>query len=328
MSIRMIRTAPLAASILAISACDNAGSDLVLTVLSIGSASAQVYLDRDGSTTFNPPDTLYRGARILLIPRQGGKVVAEEVTNASGVVTFGDLPVGDYTISVDPLSIGDSISVADIGGPEVRIQPNEAAPQSQIRLSYPEVSIRAARQAPAGRRVIIRGRVLSGLQSFRDTTSHLIDTSTTIRLTKASIRGGGAGNTPGDTVTVLGTVSSRAGQPTLDQAVISVFGGRPAPVPVALSSAVAATAQGGVFDAGLVLVSNMVISESAPQAPDYRLVASDGSGSLTIIIDGNININPGAFTVGRAMTVRGVLVPDGLGGWRLKPREIGDITLF
>jgi hypothetical protein len=99
-------------------------------------------------------------------------------------------------------------------------------------------------------------------------------------------------------------------------------------VALSVTAAVAASAQGGLLDAGLVLVSNLVISESAAQAPDYRLVASDGSGPLTIIIDGNITINPVDFQVGRTITIRGVLVPNGVGAWRLKPRDGDDITLF
>lgn len=330
MSFRRCRIAPIAAAaILAVNGCDNAGSDLGLTVLGTGTVPVQVYLDRDGSKTFNQADTLFPGAIVRLHPALGGKVIQTAQTNVvAGIASLEGVSVGDYSVSVDPASIGDSISVAQILFPLVRIEPNEISTLVVVRLSYPDVSILQARLSPLGKRVLIRGRILAGVQSFRDTTSHMIDTSTTIRLTKASLRGGGSGNSPGDTVTVLGTVSSRGGQPTLDQAVISVFGGRPAPVPISVSSAVAATAQGGALDAGLVLVSNMVISESAAQAPDYRVVASDGSGALTIIIDGNITINPVAFLVGRTITVRGVLVPDGLGGWRLKPRDGGDITLF
>ena len=56
--------------------------------------------------------------------------------------------------------------------------------------------------------------------------------------------GTGATAAAGDSVTVIGTVSSRAGQPTLDQATITLVGTRPAPIPFSLTTTVAASAMG------------------------------------------------------------------------------------
>ena len=316
------------ASLLVMAACDNAGIDLGTAVTGKASMAVQVYLDRDGSRSFNSADTLYPGARIALRPSSGGKIVADAVSSRDGIATFDDVEYGEYLVTVEAAGLGDSLVVGSISLSQVRIR-NDAPPVAvTVRLSYPEISVRQARQSPSGRRVMITGLVLAGVQSFSDTTSHLRDTSQAVRLTRASVRGGSGGSTPGDSVTVLGTVSSRAGQPTLDRAIITVFSQRPAPIPIQLTTAVAATAQGGTLDADLVRVTNATITDAGPEGVDFRVVVTDGSGPLTIILDGNTPVNPAAFPVGRVMSARGVLVPDGAGKWRLKPRDGNDITLF
>jgi hypothetical protein len=196
-----------------------------------------------------------------------------------------------------------------------------------VRLGYPEVSIRQARLSPPGRRVFIRGVILAGVQSFRDTTSHVADSSSQIRLTRVVLLGGLLGNNPGDSVSVLGHTSTRDGQPTLDNAGVARFAVRPPPIPLAVSTAVAATASGGLLDAGLVQITGGIISDTATIAPDFRITVNDGSGALQIIIDGNLQIPRSIFRPGASMIVRGVLVPTGFGGWTLKPRAGGDIVI-
>ncbi len=323
-----LRIVPAAAAVLlAAVACDNAGSTLTPALPGGGLLRLQVYLDRDGSLTRNDVDTTFAGVKVTLRPPNGGSVIKTlSPTPPTGAFTEGGIVVGNYSVTVDPTSFGDSLVVGDISPNLISIKVTDTA-QVVIRLSYPSLSIRQARQQAVGKRVMVRGLVLAGVQSFRDTTSHVRDTSVAIRMTRVFVRSGG-GNNPGDSVTVLGTVSSRDGQPTLDQAVVTVFATRPAPVPLPVTSLVASSAQGGALDASLVLVSNLVISESGAQAPDYRVVASDGSGPLTILFDGTIPITPTAFPVGRTISVRGVLVPDGTGKWQLKPRNGNDVTLF
>lgn len=328
MNWKMLRIAPVGAVLVAAVACDNAGSSLFPQVPGIGALKVLVFLDRDGSLTFNEPDTAYAGAKVELRPVNGGPVVKSIVTGPTGLFTEGNLTVGDYSISVDPTSLGDSVVVGEIDPPQIRILATGEIPELVIRLTFPSLSIRQAREQAIGKRVMIRGLVLAGVQSFRDSTSHVRDTSVAIRMTRVTIRNGGDGNNPGDSVTVLGTISSRNGQPTLDEALITVFGNRPPPVATPITSAVAASAQGGVLDAALVVVSNVVISESGAQAPDYRVVASDGSAPITIIFDGTTPVVPSSLPVGRTISVRGVLVPDGTGKWQLKPRIPDDLTLF
>jgi len=196
-----------------------------------------------------------------------------------------------------------------------------------VRLGYPEFSIRAARELPAGRQVFLRAIVLAGVQSFRDTTSHVSDSSGYLRLTRVSLSGGLTGNNPGDSVSVLGTTGTRAGQPVLENARIARFGTRPAPVPVPIATLNASTAFGGSLDAGLVLITSATIVDTAAVAPDFRVRVNDGSGILEIILDALIPFPRGAFAPGRSLNAIGVLVPNGLGQWIFKPRGLGDVVL-
>lgn len=312
----------------AAAACNNAGSDLGSGIQTANAITAGVYLDRDGSHTLSAADTLYPGARVSLRPAGGGKAIQTVTSSNAGVARFNGVALGEYSITVDATSIGDTLIVGAIDSSHVKVQLADTNTTVLVRLGFPEVSIRAARALPVGKRVFLRGVVLAGVQSFRDTTSHVQDSSGQIRLTRVSLRGGLTGNAPGDSISVLGMVSSRAGQPTLDQATISRFGARPAPIPLPISTGVAATASGGTLDAGLVVITGALISDTATIAPDFRVIGSDGSGPITVLLDGNINFVRTNFRPGRTMNVRGVLVPNGTGGWMLKPRDTNDATVF
>ncbi len=308
-------------------ACSNAGSDLGPDPAQVRPLTVVLYLDRDGSGNQTPGDTAFTGARVELRPLGGGRPVQTAVSTRTGEAFF-EVPVGYYAISVDPASIGDTLAVGNIDPDFVQLRFDDIPLVVTIRLTFGELSIRAVRQLPIGRRVLIRARVLAGVQVFRDTTSHVADTSSQIRLTRVALRGGLTGNLPGDSVTVLGTVSTRGGQPTLDQAVITLLGNRPPPIPVSLSTAGAAAAFGGVLDAGLVQITGALITDTATIAPDFLVVGNDGSGPVRVVLDAVTGINRATFIPGRSMTVRGVLVPVGDGTWALKPRGPEDTFVF
>ncbi|MGE0555792.1 MAG: hypothetical protein AB7R55_20360 [Gemmatimonadales bacterium] len=313
-----------------LAACENSGLDLGFPPEETGTIEALVYLDRDGSRTPTfPLDTLYPGARVALLQRGSGDTVTTTVTGQTGIARFTSVPLGEYRLGIVTGSLGDSIAVGRIDSSEVRLETTPDTLQVTVaRLSYPEVSLREARNLPQGKRVFVRGVVLVGVQAFRDTTSHVSDSSGAMRLTRVSLRGGLTGNNPGDSVSVLGITSTRAGQVVLDQAVVSRFGTRPPPIPNQTTTGIAATAANGTLDANLVQITGATISDTATDAPDFRATISDGSGSLVVLLDGNLNFVRSAFRPGRVLDVRGVLVPDGVGGWSLKPRDPVDAILF
>ena len=212
----------LAVAVLAVLGCSNAGEDLVVVVPSRAGVELIVVVDRDATGTQTPPDTVLGGARVSLRPQSGGLAIQTVTTGPAGVAEFQNVPVGDYVITVDEATIGDSL-VTGVPTP-VRLtasfDPGEVEPVL-VFTGYRQVFIRQARALPQGQRVLIRGLVLAGVQSFRDTTAHVADSSSQIRLTRVTLRGNVSGSNPGDSVVVVGTVSSRAGQPTLDLAVVT-----------------------------------------------------------------------------------------------------------
>lgn len=313
---------------LVLAGCDPAGSDLGFGAEPTGEVAVVLYLDRDGSGTATGPDTVFQGARVSLRPQGGGAAVATATSDQQGIARFTTLRLGDYLVTVESASIGDSILVADIDQDSIRVA--AIAPQvgATVRLAYPELSIRQARLLPAGRRVFVRGLVLAGVQLYSDQSSHMADTSRAVRLTNVALLGGLTGNAAGDSVVVLGTVGLVNGQTVLSGARVTRVATRPAPVPKPVTSAVAASAQNGALDADLVLVSSVVVSDSMTVAPHFQVVASDGSGAVTIQLDTNPGIATNGFRIGRILNVRGVLVPTGQGSWILKPRGAGDITFL
>jgi hypothetical protein len=322
---------------LVVGACVSAGSDLGFGPDETRVITVDVYLDRDGSRTPTAVlDTVYRGARVALFARGSVDTFKVVTTNNAGRALFSGVPFGQYRIEIVPSSIGDSIEVQAIrvvtvgtlvDTNEVRTTFSEDTARADGRLGYPEFSVREARNLPLGRRVFIRGVILAGVQSFRDTTSHVTDSSLAIRLTRVTLKGGLSGNNPGDSVSVLGVTASRGGQPTLDNAAISRFNTRPEPIPLPVSTGTASTASNGTLDAALIRLTGATISDTATVSPDFRVTITDGTGSLQMILDANLPFPRTAFTPGRSMQAVGVLVPDGVGGWVIKPRQLGDVVL-
>lgn len=317
-----------------LAACDNSGVDRGFPPEETGTVLAGIYLDRDGSRTFNPViDTVFPNARVALLLKGSFDTLRTAVSTSAGLAIFRTVPLGEYRVTVAPASIGDSLEVASIEvasttADTLRLETSPDTVGVNIRLTFPEVSVRRARTLPTGKRVFLRSIVLAGVQSFRDTTSHVVDSSGALRLTRVVLRGGLTGNSPGDSVSVVGVIATRSGQPTLDQAVLTRFATRPQPVPVQTSTGTAATAATGALDANLVQITGGLISDTATVAPDFKVTMSDGSGTLVMLFDGNINFARSNFRPGRTVNARGVLVPDGSGAWVLKPREVNDVIVF
>ncbi len=310
-----------------LSACSNAGDDITFGPLPTGQVNVLVFLDRDGSATATALDTVFTSARVALLAPQSDDTIRVKLSDAQGVAVFDTVPIGQYRVVIDTRSIGDSLIVAAIDSASVRLNAGDPPFGVVARLAFPEVSLRAARTLALGKRVFVRGIILAGVQSFSDTTAHLADTSGTLRLTEVSLAAGLTGNSPGDSVVVLGRVGVRSGQPVLTMSRLIRIASRPAPIPFAVSTANAASANGGALDAALIQITSALISDTATVAPNFRVTVSDGTGNLTVLLDANILFLRTAFAPGRSMNTRGVLVPDGLGQWMLKPRVGNDVIL-
>jgi hypothetical protein len=319
-----------------VAACVNEGSDLGFNTSPERVVAVGVYLDRDGSRTPTGNEGL-GNARVALLPKGSSDTFRTAVTGGSGpslgVAFFNNVPLGQYRVAVDPKVLGDSIQLqaieVEVGveAPDFSVTFPEDTTGLLVRLGYPEVTIRQARDLPIGRRIFIRGVIIAGVQSFRDTTSHIADSTGALRLTRVTLQGGQTGNNPGDSVSVLGFTSTRAGQPTLDNSSVARFNTTTAPVPLPVSTGTAANAANGVLDAQLVRITSAIISDTQTVAPDFQFQVTDNSGTLTVLLDANINFPRSAFAPGRSMNAVGVLVPNGVGGWLFKPRGLGDVVL-
>jgi hypothetical protein len=328
MRAQMLRAAAALLPALVLAACEPAGTDLGFGSEETGEVAVIVYLDRDASTTPTPLDTLYQGAVVSLRSLAGGSALVTATSNVEGVAFFPEVRFGDYLITVSSPSIGDSLVVARVDPDSIRVSAATNQVGAVARLAWPELSIREARARPPGTPVFIRGTILVGIPFFSDLSAHVRDTSQSLRMTGLTLLGGLAGNSPGDSVVVRGIVGQANGQPILSSARIIRVATRPGPIPVPVTTGVAASAQNGALDAALVNLTSITISDSMTTAPDFRVVASDGSGALTIVLDSNIPFNRLAFAPGRIMNILGVLVPSGTGNWVLKPRVPGDVTFL
>lgn len=312
-------------------ACSNAGEDLGLPPLSVGTLNVGVIVDRDGDGTATTLDTVYNGARIALFMRDGIDTFRIMNTNANGVANFTSLPIARYRYALVPSSVGDTLPAVTFGTGEFQIRADTLGGSGTIMVSYATLSIEAARQAQAGRRVFVHGIVTSPLQFFSDSAMFIRSGSRYLRITSARHRPGRTGNNLGDSVVVLGTTGSDAGQPVLLGGEVLTVGVGPAPLPVEVSVGEVRTARGGELDAALVRLSGAKIADTATVGAEWHVWVTDTlamTDTVRVVFDAVLQVTKPAYAPGRRFISRGVLVPSGAGSWFLKPRPVaGEVIL-
>jgi hypothetical protein len=306
--------------------CSNAGGDFGFEPVGHGTVAAFFYVDRNGDLLpTSAADTTFAGVRLGLVVAGTTDTAFSALTDAQGNVVFSNVPFGDYRFVVDTATVADSFQVQAIDSASVRLRGNAQQQLVTVRLGYPRVTIAAARAASTGTKVFINGMVLAGIAAFGDTTSHILENGVAIRLTNAS--NGGPAAQPGDSARVVGTVSIRAGQPVLDNAVILVYRlSFAAPPATPLSTLLANTADGTAQDAALVGISGVIV-DTLTAGSDFHVGVDDGSGRVVMVLDGNATFQVPLFLPGKTATARGLLVPTGGGTWVLKPRAQADVTI-
>jgi hypothetical protein len=97
-------------------------------------------------------------------------------------------------------------------------------------------------------------------------------------------------------------------------------------LPVSTASAV--TARNGASDAAFVTISGATVSVTDTIGADLHATVDDGSGPVVVVFDGD-EFDESAhwpfYVPDAVLDVWGVLVPDGSGGWVLKPRGTADV---
>jgi hypothetical protein len=315
----------LLGSLLALSACDNAGQDLDLPDLPTGGLGVAVYVDRDGTGTFTTFDTTFAGARVAIFGLDGLDTLLAGATSPQGQATFTGVPIGRYGFAVVPGSVGDSLPEITILGPgtlRITAQPGSTFASSSVLVSHPTLTLAEVRSATIGRRVFVRGVVTSPLQFFPDSATYLRSGASALRVIPSAHWPGRAGNNPGDSVIVVGTVGRAGGQPVLTGGRVLTVGTTPVPAPIPVTAAELPGARNGELDAALVVLDSVAIADTATVPGFYVMRVEVGGDTATIRADSLLLVPKAFFVPGRGLRVRGVLVPDGNGTWYLRPRPV------
>ncbi len=307
-------------------ACTGAGEDRVLAIQTSGVLTGLVYFDANANREPDVNDTPLAQVRVALLAAGTSDTVVIATSDDQGVLDLSSVPVGDYRVVVDTTTIGDTTIVARIDTADIRVTPDDSV-DIAVAISFPLLLAAEARALPVGSKVFVDGIALNTAGTFGDSTMHVADTSGTIRAIKTGL--GVA--FPGDSVRLRGTMATRDGQPVLnlDRRAPLVLAIAELPVPDTLTTVTAAAANGSVLDAAFVVIDSARITDTATVTNDLVVTVDDGSGALDVALDGDITFNLGPFLIPGAdlTTLKGVLVSDGAGSWRLKPRSAADVTL-
>ncbi len=169
--------------------------------------------------------------------------------------------------------------------------------------------------------------MLNSWATYGDSTVCFVDTSGTIRGTRmdpTNVQGG-------DSVRVLGRVSTRDGQPVLFDAKVFLLGKAQGPPPTPVTTAQAASANGGELDAALVSISGAAVKDTTTlHSLDFQATVDDGSGPVDVVFDRSIqyNLKSSKPLLESSLDVTGILVPRADGTWTLKPRTNLDVGVL
>lgn len=321
----------LLASLLLVTAsgCENRGADRSLGIDATGEVRGSVYFDANGSRTADAADAPFAGALVRLLAPVSRDTLLRTVSDADGAFSFSAVPVGSYAIVIDSASAGDSALVVIGASGFLSVIPGETA-EFEAAISYPFASIAEARAAVPGTRLFITGVALHSRGSFSDTTLHVVDTSGAMRATR--VRPSAVLVSAGDSVRLRGRVAERLGQRVMDDVSVFVVGPTFIPTAATITTASASSAEGGTRDAELVRILDAEILDTAIVVGNLEVTVDDGSGPLVMVLDRTADLAfrapfpPGEYDAGNRFDLTGVLVPNGDGTWRLKPRSVLDLV--
>lgn len=307
-----------------LTACDES-AERVLGINATGNLRGSAYLDRDGDGKRTQVDSVFRGLRVAILPNNGSAPVATVVTDSLGQFHAKKLPVGNYWLSPDQASVGDSVHVERIDSARVTLAANDTA-ESVIVIGYNTPSLLQIAILPRGTRVAFFATALNNWSSFGDSTVHFADPTGAIRavgLPPSSIAAG-------DAIRATATVGENAGKPALTNLTVVSRASGDLPLPLEVTTAAASRA-GGRLDAAQVRIrAAIVLGASSLAGGDVLFIVDDRNGPLDVLVDASAAIATSLpVTPGAELDVTGVLVPgnDGSGRWRLKPRFTGDVIV-
>lgn len=327
---RLVTLAVAAALALPLAACDDlVVVDREIDVDATGTVLGSAFRDMNGTGSLEAADSAAEGLRVRLRPASGGTPVAAATTDSLGLFELEDVPVGTYRLSLDPSTVGDTLDVHSLDGSAFTLAASDTATFS-FYVSYPTFTLREAREGPAGRKGFVHGIVLNPRYTFGDGMIHLQENDTYLRalgVPRAELL-------PGDSVRVLATTGTDAGQPVLTEVTPFLLGDRVViPRPTDVSTRAAATADAGELDAALVRVRDADVLDTDTEIEDLVVTVDDGTGEVEVVLRDFIDFNRSAIVPDSTILreARGVLVPrrslEGDVRWRIVPRFPADLLV-
>ena len=310
----------------ALVACESS-TDRVLSIDAEGRVSGFIFLDRNATGVFEQNvDAPAAGIGVSLVLPGGTTPIAQTTTDATGNYVFSNVPVGRYGLRVDPSLFGDSLRVGRVDSATFTVAVADT-PRVGVSLTYPITPLASVRTGQLGKRVLVQGVALNAYAAFGDSTLHLADASGVLRAVRVSP----IQVVAGDTVRLLGTITLVGGAATISDATAFRVGTGPfTRTPVPLTTALAATANGGQLDADLVKISNAtIINTIASTNGRVTATVDDGSGTVQVVIEPTgAFANRPALLTGALLSATGLLVPnDARTAWVLKPRATADLAV-
>jgi hypothetical protein len=212
--------------------------------------------------------------------------------------------------------VGAGVLVPAPGGSTWRLKPRD---RDDATITFATRTVASARATTPGVRVVVEGHALNAWSAFGDSTVHVADATGAIRALRVQETNVQAG----DSVRLIGVVTTNGGQPVVTQATVSLVLRGIGLVPMdSLTTGAAAGASGGTRDAALVRVGGTIVG-AQPLGTSTLVTVDDGSGGVDVWVGAGAmtsNLAPGA-----GLGATGVLVPNGSGRWQLRPRTTGDL---
>jgi hypothetical protein len=310
----MRRTLIIAACAVLLAGCRDEGG---ITDPEFGTVTGYAFVDRDGDSMFDADeDGIAAGVSASLLLDATGDTVARATARADGTFTMPRIPVGVYRLVASRGVLGDTVEVQRVEAARFSVIARDTV-HTTITLGFPAVTVADVRAGmPAGRRVTLRGIALNGRTTFGDSTVHVRDHTGALITARVS-----GTVSAGDSVRIVGTTSTRNGQPIVtDASAALIRASVGAGTPDSLGTAAAATASGGARDADQVRVAAQIVGSLTLPSGELQITVDDGSGPLSVLFDRDVTFTAGPYVPGALITVSGVLVPSGAGAWTLKPR--------
>lgn len=331
----MIRPAAVLFAAVAMLGCESARNGSILDIEAEAAVRGVVFLDSNASADFEATDVPAANVTVALVLTGTADTVARIRTEADGTFSFPLVPVGRYDVVIPTAALGDSLdivyrdppgeAVADFAPDDTTSIALAAGDTATVRvgLAFPVLSIEAARELPAGRRIFVRGAALASSSAVVNGSLFVQGETQAIAATNV----GANSIAIGDSVLVLGRTGLREGQPVLTNATAISLESAVDIDTLDVDAAGAASAVGGMHDANLVVVSDALITDTESVGQRFVMTIEDPSGQVDVSIP--VTSALPTYVSGANLSVTGVLVPlsGGIQRWQIRPRSPADIEI-